>query len=876
MSITTVVEAIYEQYGYNLSNEQVISMLTNEQGQELSHKFEQVKALAVGRETELFAILETCSEEEKVCMQFLYAHMPLSDLANYNGELFLKFVQHALKVRAIVPWGQELDDIMFLNYVLQYRINNENVEYYSQAFFDDIYPRIQGLKQEEAVLAVNYWCYEQATYQSTDIRTASPLTVLKNAYGRCGEESTLGVAALRSVGIPARQVYAPKWSHCDDNHAWVEVWMNGKWSFLGACEPEMRLNTGWFRLPASKGMHIHAKAFSDLVDPSERITTQTSRLTEIGILDHYADTMELKVKVVSPEGAPLEGVHVRFEIVNYAECFPLAILKTNAAGKVQFTTGKGDLIVHAHHDQAYVAAQIDTRIDSELQLVLGDTINEPIEPVDSVLIPPVGGVEEEAPLAEAVAEQQLQRGATAEAKRKAFEATFYDEQRAAAYAQRFGNHSVAIAGLLSQARGNYAELIAFLEDETTQANVELKLALLQTLSKKDLTDVTAVILHDHLAAAMPYQSEYEPDIFTQYVLNPRFAFEMITAYRQPIVEAFTSDQVEQFRANPSLVLDEVQAAIETHDELEYETLSASPAGLLALKKGSLLSKKLLCVSIMRTFGIPARLNTADRVIEAFNKGAWIRLPAAPNEAEQLSATLTLRKRNEVSFDYFRTYTVAVLEAGAYTTLNFEDRVWEGNEITFKLKPGRYRVMTTDRQADGTLNNKFYYVQLAEDEQAELAIELLEGQAAASSVMIEDHSMQSMERQPIQLSELVDVNRNIVAWLNVGAEPTEHLLNEMLESKDKFNTLKPTIVFILKQETDRNNPTLMNVLSEVPHIQLAIQEAEWTLLDPIYEGFTITDKKLPLAVVVEEELTGTFAWAGYNVGIGEMLLKNLQK
>ena len=35
-----------------------------------------------------------------------------------------------------------------------------------------------------------------------------------------------------------RQGYTPRWAHTDDNHAWVEAWVNGKWYFLGACEPE--------------------------------------------------------------------------------------------------------------------------------------------------------------------------------------------------------------------------------------------------------------------------------------------------------------------------------------------------------------------------------------------------------------------------------------------------------------------------------------------------------------------------------------------------------------------------------------------------------------------------------------------------------------
>ena len=52
------------------------------------------------------------------------------------------------------------------------------------------------------------------------------------------------VNVMRSAGIPARPVYVPRWSHCDDNHAWVELWCDGKWYFTGACEPLMILNKG--------------------------------------------------------------------------------------------------------------------------------------------------------------------------------------------------------------------------------------------------------------------------------------------------------------------------------------------------------------------------------------------------------------------------------------------------------------------------------------------------------------------------------------------------------------------------------------------------------------------------------------------------------
>ena len=83
----------------------------------------------------------------------------------------------------------------------------------------------------------------------------------QRGFGRCGEESTFLVTALRSVGIAARQVYVPWWSHCDDNHAWVEAFDGASWRYLGACEPEPILDRGWFTYAAARAVMVHTRAF---------------------------------------------------------------------------------------------------------------------------------------------------------------------------------------------------------------------------------------------------------------------------------------------------------------------------------------------------------------------------------------------------------------------------------------------------------------------------------------------------------------------------------------------------------------------------------------------------------------------------------------
>ena len=152
-----------------------------------------------------------------------------------------------------MPWGKNIPHREWRHFVLPLRINNEALDNHRPEFYAELKDRVKGLSMKDAILEVNHWCHEKATYEPSDSRTHSPLATVSSAIGRCGEESTFTVGALRAVGIPARQIYTPRWAHTDDNHAWVEAWADGQWYFLGACEPEPVLNLGWFNAPASRG-----------------------------------------------------------------------------------------------------------------------------------------------------------------------------------------------------------------------------------------------------------------------------------------------------------------------------------------------------------------------------------------------------------------------------------------------------------------------------------------------------------------------------------------------------------------------------------------------------------------------------------------------
>ncbi|MBR1767005.1 MAG: transglutaminase domain-containing protein, partial [Bacteroidales bacterium] len=70
--------------------------------------------------------LDTLSVAEREAMEFLYAYMPLSDLADYEPLFFLDQVRTAFKARKEMPWGKNVPEDEFRHFVLVYRVNNEN------------------------------------------------------------------------------------------------------------------------------------------------------------------------------------------------------------------------------------------------------------------------------------------------------------------------------------------------------------------------------------------------------------------------------------------------------------------------------------------------------------------------------------------------------------------------------------------------------------------------------------------------------------------------------------------------------------------------------------------------------------------------------
>ena len=133
-------------------------------------------------DSSLFAIFQTeMTTPEREAMEFLYAYMPIGDVADYDGAFYLRNVRAAFTARREMPWGQQIPEDIFRHFVLPIRVNNENLDESRTVFFEELKDRVRGLSLREAVLEVNHWCHEKVIYTPSDARTSSPLAYVCTA-----------------------------------------------------------------------------------------------------------------------------------------------------------------------------------------------------------------------------------------------------------------------------------------------------------------------------------------------------------------------------------------------------------------------------------------------------------------------------------------------------------------------------------------------------------------------------------------------------------------------------------------------------------------------------------------------------------------------
>ena len=633
-------------------------------------------------------LLGSCRGEKTDYVAFLYKYMPTSDSVDYSREYWDRQVAMSERARKEMPWAKLVPETEWKHFVVPVRVNNESLDDARTVIYEELAPRIKGMTMEQAALEVNHWCHEKVSYQPSDGRTSPPLATMANAIGRCGEESTFTVAAMRAVGIPARQVYCPRWSHTDSNHAWVEVWIadddngNGRWRFMGACEPEAVLDKGWFNWAASRAMLVHTRVFGADYDGKEEVLGRDKCYTEINCLPTYAPTKNLKVQVLDDEDKPIADATVDFRVYNYAEFYPIATQKTDAEGRAALTTGFGDLVVWVSTGDAFNAVYVPAAQENVVvrpALTARSTCSQELE-----LLAPVSALPEpDRSIVDTVSENG-RRLLREDSIRVAYQRdNFY-----------WGDDE-----LLRKARSNWDVIELYLEQVSDTASARNYLRT--GLSEKDLRDVTMEVLMDGAT---------------------RVSTEPLRPYMEELAEMLPSI----LTADAWLMW--VDENITVDDESNPLKLFMSSVAVAKHRVTDSRSLEVFKVAGARALGMKAWL---DATGSAYVEGST-------PEAKNTSAKGTLVVLAPDSVRYFNDFTLARLVGGRPQSLNFDDEDQTlGNPFAkgLELPEGAYLLVTGTRLQGGDVLAAYQIVQVQGGQSVTVSITPRQSEKKASGDLL---------------------------------------------------------------------------------------------------------------------------------------------
>ena len=838
--------------------------------------------------------LERLDADVRMALEFLYAWMPVSDVMMYPAEMYLDFARRGVWLRKNRSQVAALPADFFGEYVLFHRVNNEEIRPCRELFGEQLDRRLyEGTEkpqtEEERALEINRWAAENGTYHSDDIRTISAEAFYSRGYGRCGEESVFVVNAMRAAGVPARQVYAPWWAHTDDNHAWVEVWVSGRWQFLGACEPQSVLNQGWFNRASSRTMLVRSRAYTKgaFLEDEDIIGTDGC-VTECNQTARYREVRKIQVQVakevtasgqagrkpdVSGQSVPAQSVSARsltekkagqaekavvveLQVYNEGSWKTLTRKKTDEDGHLSFFTGDGMLRIHPLSNALKDAFLQAGSGDAEVRLATAGCSPDGHN-LDNDYDEGWQQIEYAAPTEEPVFYPQADAG-----------------QRTADSA--FLERAAEIRN--ERTKDWEASGTAFLRNAlVTPEQTLVKKTVLSSLSEKDLTDCREEIVRGHLSAVI--ENGLKGTLSDSEVVGLRIGNEVLSSWFEEVSAFLGKERITYFSMHPEEIWDFVNSHVHELPQEDFGELIMTPGAALRSGVCNQNSREVLAAAVARVCGIPARIREDDGTAEYRVSASWSEKGASSAQAEYLpfdsfrreTSCLTLRTGDETDVKYETTWGLTRLsdEGKPDQFLALRDN-WNHGRMDIPLVPGRYCLVTAQRLPNGNAH-------------------VLECHIRAEAGRKEDISLKMQQIRPEEMFVSVDMTplhlradngesvrqqngqKRLYIWLAPGQEPTEHILNEMLDNAESYERIAPVISLITDTPMQKEQRLVRKVTDRFPSIQCCYAE-DPSEREMLMRSFYLDPGQLPFIFVTDRSGHGIFSAGGYQVGTGRLLIR----
>ena len=420
--------------------------------------------------------------------------------------------------------------------------------------------------------------------------------------------------------------------------------------------------------------------------------------------------------------------------------------------------------------------------------------------------------------------------------RKAYMSTFPDHSFAEAFVAQNGLPAEAVR-LVEGACGNGQTITDFLLQADDK---ERAVQLLASLTRKDLSDVTPEVLWDSYNAK-------------ESNLRPRIESEFLTPYKGWFLENVPADLQSAFKGNAQAIKDWVDANIYLDEDPLFWAIPISPVGVWKSRWANPRSRDLLTMALARTFGAEMR---RDRFTSA------LRFSGDKADVPTGHVELTFEAVEGVErVEYGRHYSVSRIVDGEMEMV-FLGIGREGRRfgLTNDLPEGDYLLASGNRLSDGStpVTVTLFHVTPGESLQVPVLIETV-----LEAVEVQGH----FDASALPVSE----GNYAAAILDVGMEPTNHVLHDIAEEKAELEAWGCPIVLIATSEAQLER--LHSEIDEgrygiLPSTVVFVLDQDGALLDSAVSSLQVSAERLPIVFVGNASTKEVyFVSQGYTIGMG---------
>ena len=521
------------------------------------------------------------------------------------------------------------------------------------------------------------------------------------------------------------------------------------------------------------------------------------------------------------------------------------------------------------------------------------------------LVPPVEG----ANIPEVTPEQRAEndrRMAQEDSIRNAYVATMMTEKQAKEWIDKlYGNtlqseKKEKLVNFLVASRGNHQTLKDFLspirkEKDAVSWEEIRAIWILESLSAKDLRDVTLDVLNDHLLTNISDWEKIETDLFKRMYLNPpRIANEMLTPYKKVLREAIEKTVYQSvpdsMKRDPKVLIEWCRKEIKINNELNSQQIPISPMGVWKARVADEKSRDIFFVAAYRSMGwaSAAWIDEVTGKVQILNEEFakedvnFDTAEAAQSRKGVLQATYTPIRSVEDP-KYYSHFTLSKFKNGTFQLLNYDEGETDmGDGTTWRnlLKYGReldegyYMMVTGTRLASGAVlsNSTFFTIEPGKTTTVDLVM-----RESKDQVQVIGNFNSEATYRPVDSTEQWSILQTcgrgyfIVAVLGVGQEPTNHALRDIAALGNDFEQWGRKMVFLFPSE-EQYKKFNADEFKGLPSIITYGIDVDDSIRKEIVQAMNLNNSILPVFIIADTFNRVVFVSQGYTIGLGEQLMK----